>query len=163
MDAYTGQIILFAGDYAPRDWVPCDGRMLNPQEYAALFSLIGATYGGNGLTTFAVPDLRGRLPIGQGQGKDNSQNNLSMRTVGQSFGTETVTLTESQMPAHRHQLTALNAPATTRDPTQNLLAKPVNPPGTSKDLAYIIPPVPTPPDTSGHGDPGSRRTAIRRR
>lgn len=146
MDAYTGQIILFAGDYVPQGWVPCDGRMLNPQQYAALFSLIGATYGGNGLTTFAVPDLRGRLPIGQGQGKDNSQNKLSMRTVGQSFGTETVTLAESEMPPHRHQLTALNATATTRDPMQNLLAKPVHTLGTSKDMAYITPP--TPPVTA---------------
>lgn len=147
MDAYTGQIILFAGDYAPRDWVPCDGRTLSIQEYPALYSLVTTTYGGDGRTTFAVPDLRSRLPIGQGTGQDKLQNKvLTPRVLGQSLGTETVTVTESQLPAHRHQLMALNTTATSTEPAGQMLAKPINTTAgaTNKDAAYFTPPATSP-------------------
>lgn len=147
MEAYTGQIILFAGDYAPEGWVPCDGRILSIQAYQALYSLISITYGGDGRTTFCVPDLRSRLPIGQGTGQDKLQNQpLTPRVLGQTLGTETVTLTESQMPAHQHQLMALNTAATSPDPIGKMLAKPINttPGATSQDVAYFTPPATSP-------------------
>lgn len=96
-EAYIGEIRLFAGNYAPQGWALCDGSLISISENEALFSLLGTTYGGNGQTTFALPDLRGRLPIGVGQGPG-----LTMRALGQSPGTEQVTLSTSHMPHHTH-------------------------------------------------------------
>jgi microcystin-dependent protein len=96
-----GEIRAFAGNFAPYpNWLPCDGRLLPIQQYSALFSIIGATYGGDGKATFALPDLRGRGAIGMGQGPG-----LSNRAWGEKSGTETVTLTSGQIPAHIHPLT----------------------------------------------------------
>jgi microcystin-dependent protein len=96
---YIGQIKLFAGNFAPQGWVFCDGRLLSIAENDALFALVGTTYGGDGQVTFGVPDLRGRIPVGQGQGPG-----LSNYAIGQAFGTETVTLTQPQLPAHTHNV-----------------------------------------------------------
>jgi microcystin-dependent protein len=101
---YIGQIKIFAGNFAPQGWVFCDGRLLAIAEYDALFALIGTTYGGDGQVTFAVPDLRGRLAINQGTGPG-----LSSYSMGQALGSETVTLTPTQLPAHTHAVTANNA------------------------------------------------------
>lgn len=97
MESYLATIILFAGNFAPRGWFFCHGQLLSIRENAALFSLLGTTYGGDGMTTFALPDLRGRVPVGAGTGPG-----LTARTPGQAFGTETVTLLPSQLPAHAH-------------------------------------------------------------
>ena len=107
-DPYLGEIRPFAGNYAPEGWQLCDGSLLSVSTYQALYSLIGTTYGGNGVTTFGIPDLRGRLPVGQGQGT-----NLTPRTVGQEGGTSTVQLTQAQMPVHTHNFQAASAVGTT--------------------------------------------------
>lgn len=97
MESYLATIILFAGNFAPRGWFFCDGRLLSIREHTALFSLLGTTYGGNGVTTFALPDLRGRVPVGAGEGLG-----LTPRTPGQAFGAESVTLLSINLPAHTH-------------------------------------------------------------
>lgn len=94
-DAFIGEIMLFGGNFAPNGWLSCEGQLLPISEYDALFSLLGTTYGGNGQTTFALPDLRSRIPIGAGQGPG-----LSNFSLGQNGGTETTTITASQMPTY---------------------------------------------------------------
>ena len=100
-EAYLGEIRLFAGNYAPPGWQLCNGSLLDISEYDALYALLGTTYGGDGVQKFALPDLRGRLPIGQGQAPGTSQH-----TLGTQIGTESVTLTSGQMPQHSHALSA---------------------------------------------------------
>lgn len=101
MEGYIGEIRLFAGNFAPRGWFFCDGTEYSIATYSTLFSILGTTYGGNGQTTFGVPDLRGRVAVGTGQGPG-----LQNITLGQEGGTETVTMTTSQMPAHTHNAMA---------------------------------------------------------
>ena len=108
---FIGEIILFAGNFAPRNWAFCNGQLLSISQNTALFSILGTTYGGNGQTTFALPDLRSRVPVHAGQGPG-----LSSYALGQVGGEETTTLTVNQMPAHAH--TATN-PAANTDPTSN--------------------------------------------
>jgi microcystin-dependent protein len=91
---YVGEIRIFAGNFPPVGWMFCDGQLLPIAEFDTLFNLIGTTYGGDGQSTFALPDLRGRIPIDQG----------GTHVLAQAGGTETVTITLQQMPAHRHQL-----------------------------------------------------------
>lgn len=97
MDAFLGEIRLMSFPFAPKGWAYCQGQLLNVQQNQALFSILGTTYGGNGTTTFGLPDLRGRVIVGVGQGQ-----NLSNYTAGQAGGTETVTLSQGQIPAHTH-------------------------------------------------------------
>jgi microcystin-dependent protein len=99
MDPIMGTIILFAGNFAPKGWLFCDGSILSIAQNTALFSILGTTYGGNGTTTFALPDLRGRVPMQQGAGPG-----LLPRTLGETVGTETVTLLQTNLPAHTHTL-----------------------------------------------------------
>jgi microcystin-dependent protein len=110
---YVGEIRLFAGNFAPNGWMFCNGALLPISEYETLFQLIGTTYGGDGQSTFAIPDLQGRVPIGQGQGPG-----LSNRILGEKGGQETVTLTTLNMPSHSHlgQITVNNAAAKTNVP-----------------------------------------------
>ena len=96
-DPFIGGIIMFAGNFAPRGWAFCDGQLLPISQYSALFSILGTTYGGDGRTTFALPDLRGRAVLHEGQSPGTTYRNL-----GSSGGTETVTLNTSQMPLHNH-------------------------------------------------------------
>jgi microcystin-dependent protein len=100
MDPYIASIMLFAGNFAPRNYMLCWGQLLPISQYSALFSLLGTTYGGNGTTTFALPDLRGRAAIGQGQGPG-----LSLISLGEMAGTESVSLQSTNMPAHTHAAT----------------------------------------------------------
>lgn len=99
MDEYIGIIKIFGGNFAPRSWMMCNGQILSIAQYQALFSIIGTTYGGNGVTTFALPNLQSRIPIGMGQGPG-----LSRYVEGQTGGNETVTLTTPNIPAHIHQV-----------------------------------------------------------
>lgn len=103
MDAYLGEIRLFAGNFAPYGWAFCDGQILPIVQYQALFSILGTTYGGNGTSTFGVPDLRGRAPMHWGQGPG-----LSARALGQQVGSSSVTLSADQMPSHNHRACAVS-------------------------------------------------------
>ena len=105
MEPFIGQIIMFAGNFAPRGWAFCNGQLINITENPALYSVIGITYGGDGRTTFALPDLRGRVPVHPGQGSG-----LTRRNLGEKGGLEKVSLSLSELPAHSHRGTAsLNA------------------------------------------------------
>lgn len=97
MDPLLGQIILFAGNFPPRGWALCYGQLLPISQNTALFSILGTTYGGDGRTTFALPDLRGRVPLGEGNGAG-----LTSRPLGSRAGTEYVTLNTTQIPSHNH-------------------------------------------------------------
>ncbi len=99
-DPLLGQINMFAGNFAPRGWAFCNGQLLPIANNTALFSIIGTTYGGDGITTFALPDLRGRVPMHQGHGPG-----LSNRPLGSTIGTETNIMTLQQMPSHNHVAT----------------------------------------------------------
>jgi microcystin-dependent protein len=108
---------MFGGNFAPAGWMFCDGSQLAISENEALFQLIGTTYGGNGQTTFALPDLRGRVPVHQGTGNDGVSYQM-----GQAAGTESVTLAVAQVPPHSHVLTASSAGATAGTPVGNVTA-----------------------------------------
>jgi microcystin-dependent protein len=116
-EPFIGEIIMFGGNFAPRGWALCNGQLLPIAQNTALFSILGTTYGGNGQTTFALPDLRGRLPMHPGQGPG-----LSNRTLGEVGGTETVTLITSQMPAHSHSLACNSNSANQTQPEGHLMA-----------------------------------------
>lgn len=117
-EPYIGQILMVGFDFAPQGWALCNGQLLPIAQNTALFSLLGTTYGGNGQTTFALPDLRGRVPIHQGQGPG-----LSPRLIGEVAGTETVTLTTGQIPAHQHSLTGSSERQDTNQAVGATLAK----------------------------------------
>jgi microcystin-dependent protein len=110
-EPFIAQVMLFAGNFAPRGWAFCNGQILSIAQNTALFSLLGTTYGGNGQTTFALPDLRGRAPVHTGQGPG-----LSPIDLGQQGGVETVTLNQNQMPQHTHAQPASNGQETTNRP-----------------------------------------------
>lgn len=110
-DPFIGNIRIFAGNFAPRGHAFCAGQLLPISQYDALFALIGTIYGGDGQTTFALPDLRGRAPMHFGQGPG-----LPNYVIGQAFGSETVTLTSAQLPAHTHSLGASSAPGSGAGP-----------------------------------------------
>jgi microcystin-dependent protein len=115
MEPFIGEVRLLPYTFAPLGWQDCDGSLLPISGYETLFTLIGTTYGGDGQNTFAVPDLRGRLPIHTGTGPGLSSYNL-----GQLGGSETVTLTSAQLPAHTHTAQVTNAAASTGTPAGNL-------------------------------------------
>src|SRR5215213_3857433 len=109
-EPFIGQIIQFAGNFAIRGYAMCNGQILSIAQNTALFSILGTTYGGNGQTTFALPDLRGRAPVHMGQGPG-----LSNVQLGEPGGAETVTLLPAQMPQHVHAVNASSA-STTKNP-----------------------------------------------
>ena len=116
-DFIIGEIRMFAGNFAPYGWAFCQGQILPIAQNTALFSLLGTTYGGNGTTTFALPDLRGRVPVGFGQGPG-----LSNRVIGEQFGSELVTLNINQMPSHNHTVNAVTTEGNQNLPTNSLPA-----------------------------------------
>lgn len=118
---YIGEIRMFAGTFAPVGWAFCDGQLLSIASNDALFSLIGTIYGGNGQTTFALPDLRGRAPVHQGQGAG-----LSSYSVGQIGGVEQVTVATALMPAHTHTPVASTDAATASSPADRVWAASAN-------------------------------------
>lgn len=109
-EPFIGQIAVVAFNYAPQGWAKCEGQLLPIAQNQALFALLGTTYGGDGVTTFALPDLRGRVPMGDGNGPG-----LTPRVLGEKSGSETNTLTIAQMPMHNHTVNA-----STVDGDQNL-------------------------------------------
>ena len=117
-EPFIGELMLFAGNFAPRNYAMCNGQLLSIAQNTALFSILGTTYGGNGQTTFALPDLRGRVPIHMGQGPG-----LSNYSEGEVGGVENVTLLTTQMPVHTHpaQVNAASG-ATSKSPGGNLPA-----------------------------------------
>jgi microcystin-dependent protein len=124
-DQYLGEIRMFAGNFAPYGWALCNGQLLAISQNTALFSLIGTYYGGDGVTTFALPNLQSRAPIHQGQGLG-----LSPYVIGQNGGTENVTLTTQQMPQHNHVINAFAGPGGTTHPGNAIMAS------TSSDKPY---------------------------
>lgn len=118
MDPFIGEIRLFAGNFAPRGWALCHGQLLPIQQYQAVFAIMGTMYGGDGRVNFGLPDLRGRVPIHQGQGPG-----LTPRSMGERSGAETITLLAAELPPHQHTLGVTRALATTTSPTGALLAE----------------------------------------
>jgi len=114
----VGEIRMFGFGFAPQGWALCNGQLLPINQNQALFSLLGTTYGGDGKTTFALPDLRSRVPVGQGQGPG-----LSSYTEGQAGGAETVTLAAAQMPGHTHPVKASSSAADSDQPQGRALAR----------------------------------------
>jgi microcystin-dependent protein len=110
---YVGEIRMFAGNFAPAGWMFCEGQLLPISENETLFQLIGTTYGGDGQSTFALPDLRGRLPLHMGNGF----------ILAETGGAEDITLTVNQIPAHSHPFLASSGPATSSTPVGNVTAE----------------------------------------
>jgi microcystin-dependent protein len=110
-DPFVAEIRIFPFNFAPKGWAHCDGQLLPLSQNTALFSLLGTTYGGNGKSNFALPDLRGRAPMHPGQGSG-----LSLHDLGESSGSETVTLLQSEIPAHAHSASGSNGPANLQAP-----------------------------------------------
>jgi len=107
---------MFGGSFAPLNWALCSGQLMEISQYQELFTLLGTTYGGDGMQTFALPDLRGRFPVDQGNGGGQTV------VIGQSEGTETVTLTQGQLPSHTHQPYGSSA-ATSQSPQNSVPAE----------------------------------------
>jgi microcystin-dependent protein len=128
-EPFVGEIRMFGFNFAPQGWALCDGQVLPINQNEALFVLLGTTYGGDGTTTFALPNLQSRVPIHQGQGAG-----LSAYVAGQAGGTETVTLTAMQMPSHSHGVKASSSAAASNTPKGSALAQ----------SATSTPPHPTP-------------------
>lgn len=141
MEGTVATIMMFAGNFAPQGWAFCDGSLLAISENDALFSLIGTTYGGDGQTTFALPDLRGRVPVGTGQGAG-----LSSVSLGEKAGNEHATLTTSQMPGHIHQMKATVGSTSANADASNNPAHVLGTPGVN---VYTAPANATPAHLSG--------------
>jgi len=116
-DPFVAEIRIFPFNFAPKGWAFCDGQLLPISQNTALFSLLGTTYGGNGKSNFALPDLQGRAPMQPGQGPG-----LSLHDLGEVAGSETVTLLESEIPAHSHSINVSQADGIARFPNEELLA-----------------------------------------
>lgn len=116
-DPFVAEIRIFPFNFAPKGWAWCDGQLLPLSQNTALFSLLGTTYGGDGKSNFALPDLEGRAPMHPGQGPG-----LSLHDLGETGGSETVTLLESEIPAHAHAVAASEGDGLERVPTAQMLA-----------------------------------------
>lgn len=132
-DYFIGEVRMFGGNFAPVNWALCNGQIMSIAQNSALFALIGTTYGGDGITTFALPDLQGRLPISEGTGPG-----LSPRTLGEKSGTESVTLSLMQLPLHSHSLSVSSSDSNAHTPANNLLPGKLTAPTTPTSF-YAIP------------------------
>lgn len=119
---YMGQILLSGFNFAPRGFAFCNGQLLPISQHTAVFSLLGTYYGGNGQTTFALPDLRGRTPVGAGSSAGGGWY-PEPYPVGQTFGSESVALTAGQLPVHAHQVLTSNVDGTARSPVNSVYGK----------------------------------------
>ncbi len=118
-EPFIGEIRMFGGNFAPRGWAFCDGQLLAVSQNDALFSLLGTVYGGDGRTTFGLPDMRGRIPLHEGQGPG-----LSNRRLGAKGGAESETITSNQMPSHTHNLNANTRQHNAVSPSNAVLCDP---------------------------------------
>src|SRR2546421_1870590 len=118
MDPFVAEIRIFPFNFAPKGWAFCDGQILPLSQNTALFSLLGTTYGGDGKSNFALPNMQGNAPMHPGQGPG-----LSLHDLGETGGSQTVSLLESEMPAHNHGLMGTAAPANRTNPIGNTLAR----------------------------------------
>ena len=116
-EPFVGEIRMFAGNFAPRGWAFCDGQLLAISQNDALFSLLGTIYGGDGRTTFGLPEMRGRIPLHQGAGPG-----LTNKPLGSKAGAENVTLTTNHLASHTHDLNANTGPGTSDSPSGTVLA-----------------------------------------
>ena len=117
-DPFVAEIRIFPFNFAPKGWAWCDGQLMPLSQNTALFSLLGTTYGGNGKSNFALPDLQGRAPMHPGQGPG-----LSLHDLGETGGSETVTLLESEIPAHSHAASGQGSTANLNDPAGAVVAR----------------------------------------
>lgn len=115
-ECYVGEIRMFTGNYAPEGWAYCDGSLLSISQNETLFVLLGTTYGGDGVNTFGLPDLRGRVPVHHGTNRSSGTNYL----LGQLGGTENVTLISTQLPVHTHTVSANNSIGDSNTPQNNV-------------------------------------------
>jgi microcystin-dependent protein len=127
-DPFVAEIRIFAFNFAPKGWAFCDGQIMPISQNTALFSLLGTTYGGDGKSTFALPNMQGNAPMHPGQGPG-----LSLHDLGETGGSQFVTLLESEMPAHSHAIMSQNAPGNRTNPGGNSFAR------TSSGNVYIPP------------------------
>lgn len=119
-DCFLGEIRAFSFGLVPKDWMPCEGQILQIQQYVGLFSLLNIQFGGDGKTTFALPDLRGRVIVGYGTCTDTS--GTYRYSVGNAGGTETVALTSTQIPPHNHSLMGSTAAGNAANPSANYIS-----------------------------------------
>ena len=119
MDPFIGEIRVFAFTFAPRDWAECDGRLIPVQQHTPLYSIVGTTYGGDGKTNFALPNLKSRAAMQFGQGPG-----LSDRTIGETGGSEGVTLSVNQIPAHNHAMQGSQLIADSSQPDKHVTGRP---------------------------------------
>jgi len=140
MEGTIGTIMMFAGNFTPKNWADCAGQLISIASNTALFSILGTTYGGDGRVTFGLPDLQGRVAVGDGQGPG-----LSLYSLGQSSNAETATMSVAQMAAHTHTAGAVTIPLSTsaasgKEPNGNILATPIvdtyATPGTAPAVNY---------------------------
>ncbi len=118
MDPFVAEIRIFPFNFAPKGWAFCDGQILPLSQNTALFSLLGTTYGGDGKSNFALPDMQGNVPMHPGQGPG-----LSLHDLGETGGSDTVSLLESEIPSHSHTMMSLPAPANRTAPISNSIAR----------------------------------------
>lgn len=130
---YVGEIRMFGGSFAPAGWMMCQGQLLPISENETLFQLIGTTYGGDGQSTFGLPDLQGRVPMHMGQGPGISQN----YQIGEKAGVESVTLSTQQIPIHNHAAVATNAQGDTNTPAQTAILASMGPAGIAQVPCYL--------------------------
>ena len=152
-ESFVGEIRMFAGNFAPRGFALCDGQLLAISQNDALFSLFGTIYGGDGRTTFGLPDMRGRIPIHYGQ-----EPGLSNRPIGQKSGAQTDTLSANEVAAHRHALSASTVQAADTSPSGNVTAtmSSGNLYGTSVSIAMAADAI----GPSGSASPGSHNNLM---
>lgn len=137
-DQFLAEVRIFGFNFAPSGWALCNGQLMPISQNTALFSLLGTMYGGDGKSTFALPDFRGAAPVHAGHGQGSG---LTEREIGEEGGTETVTLLDSEMPVHSHALNASGGFANSSDPTGRVWARPFGggnlykPSGTPANLA----------------------------
>jgi microcystin-dependent protein len=132
-EPFVGEIRMFGFGFAPQGWALCNGQLLPIDQNQALFSLLGTTYGGDGRTTFALPDLQSRVPVGQGQSPG-----LSSYAEGQAGGAETVTLAATQLPGHTHPVKASSSTADSDQPEGRTLARSASHSYTAKPDASTV-------------------------
>jgi len=125
MDPFVGEIRVFGFNFAPQGWAQCNGQLLQIRQNTALFSLLGTNYGGDGSSTFGLPNLQGRAPLHVGSG---SGPGLKQYSLGETGGMAAVTLASAEMPAHTHSLSAVTDPAESGVPTGNVLARSIGGP-----------------------------------